>query len=478
MQHRTLLLALLLFLSLIAPAMAATEPAAVKANGQEMLSLPVRVVDPDGKPVEGVAIRPWALRCSQGHGWWRDNGLGGSEPPTVKTDAAGEADVPFPKYAIAKEKVVVTDVTISIDHPDFVQIGSKHIPVLPNIPPRVELPLEHGGSVILRPVEMIKEGGVEGLYAIWSDGRSWSKETPATITDEGDLRLPTMPLGKRSARLARLKGDEIVSLSRRIEFDVRTGEPELKQALMPPPRKIVGKLSDDVPRPVKNGRVKAESLPLTDDHGDGECGWFSWAPVAEDGTFEIKAWPEDDAIQLIALCDGYVAKYGDPPDGIEEERRGLRRPQVYSVEELDENGGEVTIAMEPMGLCTVTTVDRQGKAVAGVKVMSYPNVCWWRGGSQIYCSPLVRCERMFVERDYMKSIDDSFPQPFVATTDDEGRCQLELPAGGESLYVEHPDLELPVAGGRREIAVVLKDGETKQVELKLQPKGTDLLGEQ
>lgn len=476
MQPHQLTLALLLVLSLIPPALAESAPD--KADGQELLSLPVKVVDPDGKPVDGAAIRPWALRCSQGHGWWRDDGLGNSEPPTVKTNAAGEADVPFPKYAIAKEKVVVTEVTISIDHPDFALVDSKHIPVLPKVPPRVELSLVRGGSVVLRPVEMVKGGGVEGLHAIWSDGRSWRKESPPTFTEEGNLRLPTMPLGQRSARLARVKGDEIVSLSRRIVFDVDSGDPELKQALMPPPRKIVGKLSDNVPRPVKNGRVKAESLPLTDDDQKGECGWFSWAPVAEDGTFEIKAWPEDEGIQLIALCDGYVAKWGDPPAGIEEERRGLRRPQVCSVEELNEGGGDVEIQMEPMILCKVTAVDQQGEPIAGVKVMSYPNVCWWRGGSQVYCSPLVRCERLFVERDYMKAIDDDFSQPFTATTDDLGRCQLELPAGGERLYAEHDKFELPIVDGDRAQRIILAEGKPLQVKLKMQPVGTDLLGEE
>lgn len=210
---------------------------------------------------------------------------------------------------------------------------------------------------------------------------------------------------------------------------------------------------------------------------DSECGWFTWAPVAEDGTFEIKAWPEDDAIQLIALCDGYVAKWGDPPAGIEEEQRGLRRPQVYSVEQLDDNNGEVVIAMEPMVACNVTAVDQQGKPISGVKVVSCPNVCWWRSGSQIYCAPLVRCERLFVERAYMKAVDDDFPQPFTATTDDQGRCQLELPTGGEHLYAEHDKFELPIADGQRAQRIMLVAGKPLQVELKMQPLGTDLLGD-
>ncbi len=33
---------------------------------QQMLKLPVRVVDPDGKPVANAKVTPWALRSSQG----------------------------------------------------------------------------------------------------------------------------------------------------------------------------------------------------------------------------------------------------------------------------------------------------------------------------------------------------------------------------------------------------------------------------
>ncbi len=46
------------------------------AGRQQMLELPVRVVDSDGKPVSGARVTPWALRSSQGHGWWKDKDKG------------------------------------------------------------------------------------------------------------------------------------------------------------------------------------------------------------------------------------------------------------------------------------------------------------------------------------------------------------------------------------------------------------------
>ena len=55
---------------------------------QQMLKLPVRVVDADGKPVANAKITPWALRSSQGHGLWNINdkrsGVGPKEVVTAE----------------------------------------------------------------------------------------------------------------------------------------------------------------------------------------------------------------------------------------------------------------------------------------------------------------------------------------------------------------------------------------------------------
>ena len=40
------------------------------AGEQEMLALPVRVVDAHGEPVARAKVTPWALQCSLRHGWW------------------------------------------------------------------------------------------------------------------------------------------------------------------------------------------------------------------------------------------------------------------------------------------------------------------------------------------------------------------------------------------------------------------------
>ena len=108
---------------------------------------------------------------------------------------------------------------------------------------------------------------------------------------------------------------------------------------------------------------------------------------------------------------------------------------------------------------------------------SWPNVFWWNGGSQIYCHPLVRGERLLHDREYSKATDEAFPAPFQAITDARGKASLELPAGNEDLTVEREVYELPVFLGRREVRIKLAPGQTTEVTLRLQRSGTEKLGE-
>ena len=133
--------------------------------------------------------------------------------------------------------------------------------------------------------------------------------------------------------------------------------------------------------------------------------------------------------------------------------------------------------MSSLVRCVATAVDEDDKPVAGVTVESWPNVGWWNYGSQIYCHPLVRGERLFREGEYFKAIDEAFPAPFEGTTDAQGKVTLELPAGNEHLAVQSDVYELPVFLGSRGVRVKLVLGQTTEVTLRLQPSGTEKLGE-
>ena len=98
-----------------------------------------------------------------------------------------------------------------------------------------------------------------------------------------------------------------------------------------PVQRIEGALSDDVPRPITNGRIKFRTLNRSAE--DERVRWFSWVPIRSDGTFAVEAWPTGEKIQLIALCDGYIAKSGKAPAECENPHDRaddpFNRPQVF-----------------------------------------------------------------------------------------------------------------------------------------------------
>ena len=450
---------------------------AKKADKQQMMKLPVWVVDPEGNPVAKAKVTPWALRSSQGHGLWSDDDKRGKVgPKEVVTDENGEATVLYPRLRDVEEQIRTIAVSLFVDHPDYAYVGDLHIDVPLQTDQPYEIKLKAGVTLEVRPLIDNKPADLANIYAIWSDGRSWKPGAAPEKTAEGALRIPALPPGKNSVLLVKLDGDRATHFSKLTDVDLKPGEPvsmdvELRTAL-----RVQGVLSADVPRPVRRGRVKVETLPPT--RGDhNRVSWFSWAPVQPDGTFTIESWPADERIQLIALCDGYHAKSGKAPDVAAQpnnvQNDAHNRPQVFEPTEE----GRIEVAMKPLARCAITAVDQDEKPIAGVKVVSWPNIFWWNGGSQIYCESLVRSENILKERAYQNAVDKTHPPAFEAKTDAEGKAILELPTGKESLAVDDDLYVLPAFLGARDVDVKLVDGETTETILRLQPRGNEKLGE-
>ena len=442
---------------------------------QQMIDLPVRVVDPEGNPVRGAVVVPWALRSSSGHGSWREDfGLGA--PPRLVTDADGRALVPYPRFTNLDEGVATTEVTLSVDHGDFVYIVYEfiNVPKLEALPHTVKLAL--GSSVEIIPMQDGVMTPCADVLAMWSDGRFWNaRDVPKPVaTHDGALRFPIMPSRANQVLLLKLEGDLATHFSAITEIDT-TGKSHLrKEVELRPARRVVGQLGDDVPRPVKNGRLKAQTLPRS--RADDGVDWFTWAPIDEDGAFVIDGWPVDESAQLIALCDGFIAESGAPPSGVTNVRSPdpFQRAQVFSAAELAQ---PITLRMTATANCEVEVVDAEGTSLSGINVKAYPNVQWWSGGSQIYCHPLARGERAMVERDYNACLDAAFPYPFEATTDAGGHARLQLPLVANALYAEGDAYELPIHVGRRQHAIRLSLSDENRIRLTLQRKGSEYLGE-
>jgi hypothetical protein len=455
---------------------ASTTSAVAALAGQQVLELPVRVVDKSGRPIADVKVTPWALRSSQGHGLWRKGDKEAHlSPESAFTDSDGAIAVGYPAFRDSKEQIRTIGVSLAVDHPDYAYQADLHIDVPLEAKGPYEITLSDGAPLEVAVTLDGKPADLENVFALWSDGRSWQPGVKPEKLADARLRIPTMPPGDNSVLLVKLDGDRATHFSAIHDLKIVEGENNRTEIELEPALEIKGRLSANVPRPVRNGRVKVWTLTPKGAH-HSRVDWFTWVPVEEDGTFLITGWPKDEPIQVIALCDGFCATSGKAPDAVENppdpSKDHFTRPQVFVL-----GRQEIKLAMTPLARCAVTTVDEDEKPVAGIRVISWPNVAWWNDGSQIYCDPLVRGERLLKDRNYQDAVDKAFPQPFEAETDRFGKAMMEIPAGGEDLAMESDVYELPVFLGRREIDVELKSGKTTDVTLRLQPRGTERLGE-
>jgi hypothetical protein len=447
---------------------------------QEWLEVRVRVVDADGEPVAKAKVTPWALRSSQGHGLWlADDKRSGVGPQDAATDDSGVAVVRYPAIRSLKEQVKTNGVSVFVDHPDFARSGDVHVDVPLETMGSHEVKLARGVRLEVRPIVDGKPAPLDNLHAFWSDGRAWLPGAAPEKTPQGTLQLPGMAPGKNSVLIVKLEGERAVAFSRIVDFELVDGVPMTLDVPLEPSVQIQGKVDAIVPRPIREGIVQAMSLdPPPDEVGPNRVSWFTWSPVAADGTFTIDAWPAGERLQIIGLCDEFVATSGKAPDVVKNPRDPAkdpyRRPQVFS----PDAGLELTLAMTPMARCVATTVDEEGAPVAGVKVVSGPNIGWWNSGSGIYCQSLVRGEKVLLLRGWNDAADTTTrAEPFTGQTDAAGKATLLIPAGEERLVVQSEAYELPVILGDRSVRVSLASGETSEATLRLQAKGTEKLGD-
>ncbi|TWT33655.1 hypothetical protein KOR34_34880 [Posidoniimonas corsicana] len=450
MKPRVVSLFLSAALACVPPAIAAESDAAQAPN--PMLTARVMVVNSDGDPVAGATVAPWAIRSDLGHGSWAPDGQGRSKPPVVQTDERGLAEFEYPKYAAPSRQIPCLQLSCRVEHPDYADTVYNEVPVpQTDGPERIEL--ARGAEVRIAPLDENLEPVTDGVHAMWCDNSYWSSSARAR-TDGEAIVLPRLTAGAELVRLVRIEGDQATHFSPPLPFLLADGQAvELMESLQPA-ASVQGRLSDNVPRPVKNGRVAVVVAAKAPGENWETLYWNDWAPVAEDGTFTLTGLPPGEPLQLIGLCDGFIAASGDAPEFADDNERDLRErrleargladfhlPQVFDLPQ--EGEAELTVAMKPTGRCEVRVLDAAGAPLAGLQAETWPNVKWWNGGSQIYCSPLRRTAALIDQiNEAAWSHDDGaerYGRLFSGVTDEDGRVTLTgLPLGGHNFIVTEP----------------------------------------
>ncbi len=449
------------------------EPGSQESQKQEQVILFVEVLvkGADGQPVVDATVTPWALGCSMGIGSWSAFSVGGVEPKPVMTDSKGIARVAYPKFAHLDEKVSTTKISVSVVHPEHPYASSESITVPLHETHQFHFPA--GAGLEIRALVDGEVDSSEQLHIVSTSGRPGG--TRPAVASDGVIQVPPMVEGKGQVLLVRLNGQKPTHFSPIVNLNIDPTQGVLKKEIvLSPAVSVQGKLSDNVPRPVKNGRVKA--LNIRPGVSRNEVNWSTWAEVNADGTFLIESWLAEEPIQLIALCDGFYAESGEKPPMVAPERAlgSHMRAQVY----MKPADSPIVVSMTPMVDCHFKVKDAFGKPVSDVSIASNPSIGWWNGGSQIYCFPLGRAAEFLATGKYVPDSQEGlFANPFEGKTDEQGKLLLQLPVGRFLLDAYNDKYRLPIKVGSRSERIEVEAGDSMDITLIVQPRGLEVLGD-
>jgi len=464
---------------------------------QQVKTFDVQVKDEHGTPISGVTVTPWALRSSQGHGRW-----GGTEeraemePEPSSTNVDGIATICYPYYRDVDEQTRTFSVSVLLTHADFTVADSVDIdvPLLDGKPHTIEM--KAAASITLIPKSTANDFRIEQIHLVSSDPSQW-KKYPSMTRQADRLCFQMLCQGPFRGMLIRLVDGQAVEFSDSIALNLKPGENNALTVTLHPAISIRGRLSENVPRPVVAGRVAA--IALWRDAQAANFDWTQWAAVDAEGNFEITGWPRSESIQVIALCEHFIARNGIDPNAKQTKDDPLgrlrtmyemakefsqpsqepsSRPQVFGVDAKQ----PILVQMTPLVRCTITVTDLDNNPLADVFVGGNPNVFWWNWGSQIYGGTLMRSTEWLTSSAPDEPWDSGkvgeYDSPFFDRSDATGSATVYLPPGAQTLFADSKlDYQLPIFMGRRDRRITIVAGEELKVAMKLEPTGTETLGE-
>ena len=209
-----------------------------------------------------------------------------------------------------------------------------------------------------------------------------------------------------------------------------------------PGTRLEGQLSDDVPRPIKNGFVHA-AVREGDDHkiaGFNQSGlvWHEYTTINEDGTFVFESLPRNAHAQIFAICEGWQSSdpsrdelmaYNQQYNIVTEEkinelvRRYNSRPQLIHLDH-SQNPVQMNVPCRQSAMLDLRVVDPQGQPLPNAAGSMSPNLIFFGDlvipGYEFWTDKLVRDDgvvRMAGVMDpFQKFTTESFLDP-VADAD-------------------------------------------------------------
>jgi protocatechuate 3,4-dioxygenase beta subunit len=442
------------------------------ANDIVWSQLTIRVLDPDGNPVAGATVRPWAYRAGRAHGVWNETNYGA--PRRTFSDSNGETVVDYPESVAweGERMELVSQVSLHISHPDFCA-NSPHIDVGRDVS---EITLVRGVRLRFAGVEPGRDRPLSHCHVMLESGESdepefvtqsdgWLRSVPVHEDRQVYLVVRAVP-GEHPQFSEPQSWTPDVPASREAKVEVRPGV------------RVIGKVSDNVKRPIERGHVLAwcgcqvaEGARLANRHGR-PIWWREVAPIARDGSFEFPSLPPGFMAQFYAFANDSIS--AQPTDEEYEaccewfgaaNRNMNDRFRNGQVLELVGASSEITIQMEPAGLVRVKCIDKDGQPVSGATVTTWPNQFMVGGGSTVFCdfdTSNSTLERLRNPKPW------TWPQGglFSLNSNDRGEVAFRnMPRGKQSIIVFD---DRWVSDDDQTVDV--EANETAEIELVLRPK--------
>lgn len=443
----------------------------------------VVVQDENGKPIEGATILPDGFRVKGIHGAdaysWNKKLFG--MPVAAVTGSDGKAMVQYPVIGIPEEKELTGALIFSVTHPEYATVRVQTYYVdQPEEPIQLTRGIQlevsaYFGSNHQPVTDLVPNLNEEGMIHT----NDWQK------LDNGDLAFYKMSPGGHILQLmGRLPSGEIV-YSEDLAFTAEKGIGYSYTLEMKPGIRLEGRLDDNVPRPVKNGRVlicvRPKEYPAWTNYADVDDilknypnvnFWKSYRPIAEDGTFVFESVPPG-GLDVIVHGDGFISQNGgDFTQRIGsklEKGPSIAMPQPFA---LVAPTTKIEIVTEPTATLEVTAKTKAGKPVEGATVYVNPNVLRMGG---IFGDMRTSSEEPFRTMPALPDV------PYFATTDKDGVAVIRnIPATdqGIDVYADHFQVPLQEPKGWRDrnLRTTYSPGMTNKFELILEPKGADFIG--
>lgn len=378
---------------------------------------------------------------SHGHGHWNREKLGPPKP--VVSDKEGIAVVKYPANVFSRPKPMTTSlVSFSVNHYDFVQ-KLVHFDLGPEI---AEVTLKRGCEIRLSAVDQTKSPVndfavmIAGPYApeFWVDDGNGGRRTGSA----SDGNWQAMIVKPQDSGVTLFSG--VLPLRVRPEQAVRIRNVRIK-----PGTRVVGSLSDNVPRPIRNGFAITTTVPKPAANSWNKTNpsltWSEWTTIAADGTFKLKSVPRSGKIQIIAVCDDWVSS--SVP-----KHHFFVKGQLFDV-----NADEINpiLQMEQTGSVEASITTPDGKPLQSGSITSSPNQQYYKGGANLLgtlINTMMMIENQIRPLDKKQAIDWLRDQPKLPFSECPVKNGKAIVAGfpvntKHSIVLHHSDYRLDTKAG-------------------------------